>query len=239
MAVLERNFNLSQRMTQELGRAIVCGEFNINESLPTEADLCERFGVSRTAVREAVKMLSAKGLISSRPRQGIRIQPEEEWNIFDSDLLRWSLEGNPSLKVLKEFLQMRIAIEPEAASLAARFARPQRVRAIGDALERMRQASDHGSDTEALQADIDFHISILYASENRFYIRMRDFTRTALNVSIRHTNDIKGNPDGVIEDHAKVFQAIESGNAERAKNAMFLLIDEALSFIEQKLAADK
>jgi DNA-binding GntR family transcriptional regulator len=64
---------------------------------------------------------------------------------------------------------------------------------------------------------------------------MRDFTRTALNVSISHTNVIKGNPDGVIDDHAKVYQAIASGNAERAKNAMFLLIDEALSFIEQKL----
>ena len=234
MVVLERNFNLSQRMTQELGRAIVCGEFGSSDSLPTEADLCDRFGVSRTAVREAVKMLSAKGLIASRPRQGIRILPEEDWNIFDSDLLRWSLEGNPSLKVLKEFLQMRIAIEPEAAALAARFARPERIKAIGDALERMREAGEDDAD-KALQADIDFHISILYASENRFYIRMRDFTRTALNVSIRHTNVIKGNPDGVIDDHAKVFAAIENGNPERAKNAMFLLIDEALSFIEQKL----
>lgn len=137
MAVLERNNNLSQRMTQQLGRAIVCGDYSQHESLPTEAELCEEFGVSRTAVREAVKMLSAKGLISSRPRQGIRIMPEEDWNIFDSDLLRWSLEGNPSLKVLKEFLQMRIAIEPEAAALAARFARPERIQAIGDALEGM------------------------------------------------------------------------------------------------------
>ncbi|WP_339896772.1 FadR/GntR family transcriptional regulator [uncultured Gilvimarinus sp.] len=234
MAVLERNNNLSQRMTQQLGRAIVCGEYSQNESLPTEAELCEQFGVSRTAVREAVKMLSAKGLISSRPRQGIRIMPEEDWNIFDSDLLRWSLEGNPSLKVLKEFLQMRIAIEPEAAALAARFARPERIQAIGDALERMRLAAE--GDEDGLEPDIDFHISILYASENRFYIRMRDFTRTALNVSISHTNVIKGNPDGVIDDHAKVYQAIASGNAERAKNAMFLLIDEALSFIEQELA---
>ncbi len=233
MAVLERNNNLSQRMTQQLGRAIVCGDYPQDQSLPTEAELCEEFGVSRTAVREAVKMLSAKGLISSRPRQGIRIMPEEEWNIFDSDLLKWSLEGNPSMKVLKEFLQMRIAIEPEAAALAARFARPERKQAIGDALERMRVAQDN-SENE-LEADIDFHISILYASENRFYIRMRDFTRTALNVSIRHTNVIKANPDGVIEDHAKVYHAICGGDAERAKNAMFLLIDEALGFIEQEL----
>lgn len=238
MAVLERNLSLSQRMTQELGRAIVCGEFNANESLPSEAVLCETFGVSRTAVREAVKMLSAKGLISSRQRQGIRILPEEEWNILDSDLLRWSLESNPSMRVLKEFLQMRIAIEPEAAALAARNARPASLAAIREALDRMDQAKT-GSPEQALEADIDFHISILYASENRFFIRMRDFTRTALNVSIRHTNVIKSNPSGVVRDHSQVFTAIESGNAELARERMHLLIEEALTFIEQELEKSK
>ncbi|WGO97752.1 FadR/GntR family transcriptional regulator [Saccharophagus degradans] len=234
MPVFERNFNLSHRMTHELGKSIVCGEFGPNDSLPTEAELCERFGVSRTAVREAVKMLSAKGLISSKPRQGIRVMPQEDWNIFDSDLLRWSLEGNPSMRVLREFLQMRIAIEPEAAALGAQFARPERIKAVGDALERMRNAE---ADTdEALQADIDFHISILYTSENRFYIRMRDFIRTALSVSIRHTNVIKGNPDAVIADHAKVYNAIESRDPAAAKSAMLALIEEALGFIEQELA---
>lgn len=233
MSLLDRNFNLSQRMTQELGRQIVCGVYDRNESLPTEADLCEQFGVSRSAVREAVKMLSAKGLITSKPRQGIRIQPEEQWNIFDTDLLRWSLESNPSMKVLKEFLQMRIAIEPEAASLAARFATPEKIDAIELALERMRAAGDN---LEAeLEADIAFHVSILYASNNRFYIRLRDFIQTALRVSIRHTSPIKANHEGVVEDHAKVFAAIKNRNPERAKHAMLLLIDEALNFIEQEL----
>lgn len=233
MSLLDRNFNLSQRMTQELGCQIVCGVYDRNESLPTEADLCEKFGVSRSAVREAVKMLSAKGLITSKPRQGIRIQPEEQWNIFDTDLLRWSLESNPSMKVLKEFLQMRIAIEPEAASLAARFATPDKIDAIEIALERMRAAEDN---LEAeLEADIAFHVSILYASNNRFYIRLRDFIQTALRVSIRHTSPIKANHEGVVEDHAKVLSAIKNRNPERAKHAMLLLIDEALNFIEQEL----
>jgi DNA-binding FadR family transcriptional regulator len=233
MALLDRNFNLSQRMTQELGRQIICGVYDRNESLPTEADLCEQFGVSRSAVREAVKMLSAKGLISSKPRQGIRIQPEEQWNIFDSDLLRWSLESNPSMSVLKEFLQMRIAIEPEAAALAARFATPEKIDAIEAALERMRDAGD--SLEAELEADIAFHVSILYASNNRFYIRLRDFIQTALRVSIRHTSPIKANHDGIVEDHAKVFSAIKNRNPERAKHAMLLLIDEALNFIEEEL----
>jgi len=233
MSLLDRNSNLSQRMTQALGRQIVCGVYDRSESLPTEAELCEQFGVSRSAVREAVKMLSAKGLITSKPRQGIRIQPEEQWNIFDTDLLSWSLESNPSMKVLKEFLQMRIAIEPEAASLAARFATPEKIDAIEAALERMRAAGDN---MEAeLEADIAFHVSILYASNNRFYIRLRDFIQTALRVSIRHTSSIKANHEGVVEDHAKVLSAIKNRNPEQAKNAMLLLIDEALNFIEEEL----
>ena len=233
MTVLDKNYNRSQRMTQELGRSIVCGEYDPKLSLPTEAEFCAQFGISRTAVREAVKMLSAKGLISSRPRQGIRILPEEEWNIFDSDLLRWSLEGKPSLKVIKEFLQMRIAIEPEAAALGARFARPSRIASIGEALERMRAAGNNHE--EALVADVDFHIGILYSSENRFYIRMRDFVRTALTASIRHTTTADTDQATVIDEHSRVYQAIANGNPERAKQAMFLLIEEALGYIDRAL----
>ncbi len=236
MAILDRNFNLSQRMVQELGRTIICGEF-IDDSLPTEAELCDKFGVSRSAVREAVKMLSAKGLITSKPRQGIRIQPEDQWNIFDPDLLRWVLESKPSLHVLKEFLQVRIAIEPEAAALAARYADQSKLDAIEKALEGMRKAE--GNSQEDLEADIAFHVSILYASNNRFYIRLRDFISTALRVSISHTNPIKGNHEGVVEDHSKVFNAIKNRNPERARQAMLALIDEALNFIEEAIATEK
>lgn len=237
MAILDRNFNLSQRMVQELGRTIICGEF-VDDSLPTEAELCDKFGVSRSAVREAVKMLSAKGLITSKPRQGIRIQPEDQWNIFDPDLLRWVLESKPSLHVLKEFLQVRIAIEPEAAALAARYADQTKLDNIEKALEGMRKAE--GNSLEDLEADIAFHVSILYASNNRFYIRLRDFISTALRVSISHTNPIKGNHEGVVEDHSKVFNAIKNRNPERARQAMLALIDEALNFIEEAIAtADK
>jgi DNA-binding FadR family transcriptional regulator len=236
MAILDRNFNLSQRMVQELGRTIICGEFP-DDSLPTEAELCEKFGVSRSAVREAVKMLSAKGLISSKPRQGIRILPEDQWNIFDPDLLRWALESKPSLLVLKEFLQVRIAIEPEAAALAARYADQTKLDNIEKALEGMRKAE--GNSQEDLEADIAFHVSILYASNNRFYIRLRDFISTALRVSISHTSPIKGNHEGIVEDHAKVFNAIKNRNPERAKQSMLALIDEALNFIEDSIASGK
>lgn len=236
MDTIERKSNLSHRVTQELGRAIVCGDYGPADAFPTEAELCLKFGVSRTAVREAVKMLSAKGLVSSKPRQGIRIMPEEDWNILDPDLLQWSLEGNPTRRVLKEFFQMRIAIEPEAAALGARFSRPDHKQAIADALERMREAPPNS--VLARSSDVDFHVAILYSTENRFYIRMRDFIRTALNVSIRFTDTEPDDYSDTIDAHAKVYRAIENGDSERARYSMRTLIDDALVFIEDDPETD-
>jgi DNA-binding FadR family transcriptional regulator len=233
MPLLDQNFNLSQRMSQELGRQIVCGFYRKTRGLPTEAELCEQFGVSRSAVREAVKMLSAKGLITSKPRQGIRIQPEEQWNIFDSDLLRWALESNPSLEMLREYLQMRIAIEPEAAALAARHATEEQINVIAAAIDQL--AAAEGDSEAVLEADIAFHISILYGSNNRFYIRLRDFIQTALRVSFGYTQPLKDNFQGALEDHLKILNAIKNRNPDRAKHSMLLLVDETLGLIEEQI----
>src|SRR3546814_1451186 len=85
-----------------LGRAIVTGQFD-DEAFPTEAELTKRHGVSRSVTREAVKMLTAKGLLSARPRQGTVIQPTSSWNLFDTDVLRWLLERQFSIELLKQF----------------------------------------------------------------------------------------------------------------------------------------
>ena len=143
--------------------------------------------------------------------------PEEDWNILDPDLLQWSLEGNPTRRVLKEFFQMRIAIEPEAAALGARFSQPDHKQAIADALERMRVGPPNSASARA--ADVDFHVAILYSTENRFYIRMRDFIRTALNVSIRFTDTGAVDYSDTIDAHAKVFRAIDNGDSERRATA--------------------
>lgn len=229
MFQFQGSLNLSQRMTHELGVAIVRGEYNQTGGLPTEAELCEQFGISRSAMREAVKMLSAKGLITSRPRQGIRILPKEQWNIFDTDVLKWILDSNPSVELLKEFLQMRMAIEPEAASLAAKYAQTTDIEAIGKAIERM-IAAKNGLD-DPLQSDIAFHISILYASGNRFFIQLREFVQTALSVSIRHTNHLKGVEVGDIEVHNQIYHAIKAGDSDKARAAVEHIITEAQQLI--------
>ena len=225
--------NLTHQLTHDLGIAIVKGVYPVGQGLPSEADLCVEYDVSRSSTREAVKMLSAKGLISSRPKQGIRVLQESHWNMFDTDVLSWILSSKPSLGLLKEFTQIRVAIEPQAAALASVNATCEQLENIENALTRMVEA-DQGLD-DPLEADIAFHTSILVASGNRFFVQLTDFISTALRVSIRYTNKIKGVPGADVQKHADILNTIKSRNPEKARKAVAEILDEALELIESKL----
>lgn len=232
MASIPRQ-NLTHQLTHDLGIAIVSGEYPIGEGLPSEADLCVKYDVSRSSTREAVKMLSAKGLITSRPKQGIKVMPESQWNMFDIDVLHWILSSKTSLSLLKEFTQMRLALEPEAAALAAKNASAEQIDHLGIALQRMREAELGLEDP--LEADILFHANILCSSNNRFFIQMTGFTSTALKVSLRYTNQMKGVNGANVEDHAAVYNAIKMRQPELAKTSMIKIINELLVLIDSRL----
>ena len=225
--------NLTHQVTQRLGIAIVQGVYDKDKSLPTEALLAEEFDISRSVMREAVKMLTAKGLIVSRPRQGIRQLPTSEWNMFDSDVLDWILNSSPSLEQLLQFTQFRAAIEPEAAALAAMCSDQDKKEQITIALDRMKAAEEGRGDS--LEADIAFHTSILLASGNIFFVQLRDFIETALRVSITYTNKIKNVKFASYADHRELAVSIIEGNPESARKASKYLLDEALELINSSL----
>ncbi|WNO53571.1 FadR/GntR family transcriptional regulator [Stakelama saccharophila] len=220
--------NLTYGLQEVIGRAIVVGEYATGKPFPTEADLARQHGVSRSVTREAMKMLAAKGLLGARPRQGTFVQPDDQWNLFDTDVLRWILERKLSVKTLRQFNELRIGVEPRAAALAAQRARPSQVAAIAAGLQRMRDAERGQDDT--LSADIEFHVAVLRASGNPFYVQFRDIVSTALRTSIRFTNRIAGR-SASIDDHAMVHSAIASGQAQAAHDAMYKLIDDVLDLI--------
>ncbi len=220
--------NLTYGMLDRLGREIVTGEF-ATRSFPTEAELARQHGVSRSVTREAVKMLTAKGLLTARPRQGTVVQPASSWNLFDTDILRWLLERKFSVELLIQFNQLRVAIEPEAAALAARFAEPDDHGKIAAGLERMKQA-ERGFD-DPLEADIAFHVAVLRASKNPFYAQFRDVVARALSTSIRFTNRVKGRTAN-IADHTAVAEAIGRSDAAGAREAMRRIIQDVLQLIE-------
>lgn len=226
--------NLTYGLLEALGRAIVVGDYK-TRPFPTEAELAKTHDVSRSVTREAVKMLTAKGLLGARPKQGTFVQPESNWNLFDTDVLRWLLDRRSSISLLRQFNELRVAVEPQAAKLAATRATPPDVAAIGAGLHRMREAEAGRDDT--LDADIAFHVAVLHASGNPFYAQFRDVVDTALRTSIRFTNRIAGR-SASIDDHAAVHEAIAAGKPEQAEHAMRNLIDDVLVLIEQVVADD-
>ena len=177
-------------------------------------------------------MLTAKGLLSARPRQGTTVQPTSSWNLFDTDVLRWMLERQLSVDLLRQFNELRVAVEPEAAAFAARVAGDDDIRRIDEGLQRM-QAAENGLD-DPLEADIAFHVAVLRASKNPFYIQLRDVVSTALRTSIRFTNRIKGRTADVAE-HATVGDAIVSHDPEKARAGMRRIIGDVLVLIEDRL----
>lgn len=220
--------NLTHGLLDALGRAIVIGRYD-NGPFPTEAELAKQHGVSRSVTREAVKMLTAKGLVSARPRQGTIVQPRSSWNLFDTDVLRWLLNRKFSLQLLRQFSQLRFAIEPEAAALAAQLADADERTAISAGLQRMK-AADAGAD-DILDADIAFHVAVLKGSKNPFFAQFQDVVATALRSSIQFTNRIKGH-SASIPDHAAVEQAILKHQPEKARAAMKKLVGDVLDLID-------
>ncbi|WP_029012630.1 FadR/GntR family transcriptional regulator [Niveispirillum irakense] len=225
---LGRNFTFG--ILQQLGQEIVTGAYGRSNPFPTEAELCKRLGASRSVLREAVKMLTAKGLLRARPRQGTWVEPEENWNLLDPDVLRWLMERKFSAQLLLEFTQIRLAMEPMAAALAARHADVAAKAKIRQAMERMK-AADKGED-DPLTSDIAFHVAILEASGNRFYAQLRDIIEAALRTSIQLTNRRKGVRLASVADHQKVADAIFGGDIEGARQSMHALMMEAMTLIE-------
>ena len=224
-----RGTNLTYRIVEDLGVAIVTSRYSESNPFPVEADLCKQYGVSRSILREAVKMLTAKGLLGARPRHGTWVQPEDSWNLLDPDVLRWMLERKLSFSLLIELNQIRLAVEPIAAGLAALNADATRKLTVMAAIDRM-AAAERGDD-DPLTSDIAFHVGVMRASGNRFYIQLCDVIETALRFSIRTTNYFKGVKLASVADHKKVADAIVAGDAPAAEDAMRILIQEALDLI--------
>lgn len=220
--------NLTHGLLDALGRAIVTGQYD-DGPFPTEAELAKQHGVSRSVTREAVKMLTAKGLVSARPRQGTIVQPRSSWNLFDTDVLRWLLNRKFSLDLLRQFNQLRSAIEPEAAALAALLADDNELAAISAGLERMKAAESGGD--QILEADIAFHVAVLKGSKNPFFAQFQDVVSTALRSSIQFTNRIKGH-SASIPDHAAVAQAIVKRQPDKARAAMKKIVSDVLELID-------
>lgn len=208
-----------------LGTAIVSGRIAPGERLTGEIASSEALDVSRSAYREAVQVLTAKGLVESRPKAGTTVLPRSRWNLLDPAVLAWAFTGEPDIGFVRDLFELRRIVEPAAAQLAAERREKPDIKVMRDALNRMRR---HTLATEeGRAADRDFHDGLLQASHNDVLMTLSASIGAAVSWSTQFKQRLRGLPRDPVPDHARVFDAIAAGDPEAAGAAMRALIDLA------------
>lgn len=220
-------------VAHEIGRMIVSGAIPEDAYLPRETELAARFGVSRQAVREALKVLGAKGLVASRRRAGTRVLPRSSWNLLDPDVLAWHPAGKMPGVFLRDLIEVRRALEPAAAMHAAMRGSNDAIAAIGEALEAMQTVP---KPSEAFfAADAAFHGAIFTASGNALMERLSTIIgplmRTSFELHFRGVETALAAPDEIasavdtsLGRHAAVYEAIRDRDPGRALAAAEALL---------------
>jgi DNA-binding FadR family transcriptional regulator len=220
------------RVGDELGLAIIRGDFAPGDALPGELQLCEIMGVSRTAMREAVRGLVAKGLVDSRPKRGTLVRDPAHWNHLDPDVLRWHIEVADVPTYLNKMFALRRAAEPEAAALAAIAATTADHRRLEADFQAM---VDAGSDNAAwVEADLTFHRSIYLATHNEFFWPIGQLFSIGLKQMFEIAARGSHRPRAV-KEHGDLCRAIVERQPERARKAALKLLGNASSDIERIL----
>jgi DNA-binding FadR family transcriptional regulator len=213
------------RIAHELGIAIVGGRYQPGDMLPGEERYSTEQGISRTAYREAVRVLSAKGLVYSRTKSGTRINERVRWNMLDLDVLAWMFEAGPTPVFLRDIFELRSVVEPAAAQFAALRRDAHDISRMGHALEDMRR---YGLLTpEGRAADQQFHRLILLATRNESLISLSISVTAVVAWTTHFARDERQESRDPMPDHDAVFDAIMRGDGERARQAMMMLIGNA------------
>lgn len=223
-------------IAHKIGTAILSGQYKPGDILSGEVAFAEELQVSRSAYREAVQVLAAKGLVASRPKAGTRVLPRERWNLLDPEVLGWAFAGEPDVELVRDLFELRAVFEPAAASLAAQRRTKDDIRAMKDALSAMRR---HTLTTDVGRAaDRHFHDGILRATHNQAFIVLSASIGAAVHLTTRYKQRARELPRNPIPDHAKVFDAIVAGDAEAAGAAMRILVQLALEDTRSSMTPD-
>jgi DNA-binding FadR family transcriptional regulator len=225
--------SLHLKLLNELGRSIVRGDLQPGTPLPNGDDWSAAHGVSRTVLREVVKVLAGKGMVESRPKIGTRIRPRSDWNFLDPDVLGWRFGETVNFEDARALFELRRAIEPMAASLAAERATPADIDALMQVYGEMEQSAD---DNERFaQWDLSFHQAMLRMTHNELFVSLGSLTESALLISFRMSDH---NPLGQrpsLPLHFLVCDCIAKHDPIGARDAMLDLLDKAEQDVDRSL----
>lgn len=213
-AIAREDRGLPARIAGDIGRRITLGELKVGDTLPKEADMLTTLGVSRTTLREALKILSTKGFIEAKPRLGTRVRAAEHWNTLDPVVLSWQSDAEDQATLAEELFELRLSIEPLAARLAARRGSAAEHAEIRAAFARMAEGDARVED--AIEADIAFHLNIFQSAHNRFLLPVASVIRAALSISIPKTMAATGGFGQSLAQHEAILVAIEERDEDKA-----------------------
>jgi len=220
------------QIVRALAGEMLSGQIRPGEKLPPEADLLARFGVSRTALREALKTLAAKGFLSVKTKVGTRVTDPVHWNYFDKEVLAWSVVGGMDADFRRHLAEVRRAVEPAAAQLAAAHRTSADLTAMREALELMRQ--ENRSELAFAQADLALHLAIGAASQNPMMRSLASVIETALLEAFTlspPTRDAELHRE-TVEAHAEIVACIEASDGPGAARAMLAVIEAGYTRVE-------
>lgn len=229
--------NVHGNTVDRLGADIVAGRYAAGAAMPVESELCEVLGVSRTVVREAIKSLIAKGLVTTGPKVGTRVQPSDFWNWFDADVIAWQTQAGLSVEFLRDLQELRRVVEPAAVRLAATRATKADLAELSTCYDAMQSAIEHGGDY--VTPDLRFHQGLIRASHNRMLVQMSRALSALLRTSFEISTRKKDGPALSLPLHRAVFDAMVARDAVRAERAVGVLIDGARQDIDDVLASRK
>lgn len=222
---------LHGEVVHTIGLQIVGGELQPGDPLPPEDELISDLAVSRTVLREAVRVLAAKGLVAARPKTGTRVRARAEWNILDPDVLSWRIEATDDPGLYEEATEMRLGIEPLAARLAATRALDEEVAGIADAYAAM----EAGVDDQAayLAADLQFHDRILGACHNELLGHLGVILHGVLRTTFKLTTTPKRSRRRALPLHRAILDGITARDEARADEAARALIADSAADIKR------
>lgn len=228
--------NLHAQVVQELGRQIVSGKLKPGDFLPREETLSQRLVVSRTALRESLKVLVTKGLIETRQKTGTRVRETRYWNQLDPDVLAWRCASMPTDDFVEKLVEMREIIEPAAAAAAARRRDTTQLARIKAAYTAM----DAAGDLDAwAQADLEFHEAVLAATNNELMTSLFSVVETALGAYFLLSASTAVNFKYSLPQHFAVYDSIRLRRPNAARDAMLALIEDSRANIRRNMRRKK
>ncbi len=226
--------NLHSRVTRALALQVLKAEQNSELAVfPNEGELCKQLGVSRSILREAVKVLADKGMVQVRPRSGTRARPRADWNQLDPDLLAWQADLKPDPRFLRDLCEVRLAIEPIAAGFAALRASNDEIAIIRECLGRRLQVVAARDLEGAVEADLNYHSAVVAASHNPLFRHLNATIHAPFRVALSYTLLLPASVALELEEYRTLTEAIEQRNPLEARRSAEEIVGFAMLAVEQ------